>query len=357
MFINTFLHRKVAVFQLVFACYWFIAFFFFYIFYGRVEQSTQSSFAFSASFLFISFLCVDIHSRFVTKPYFRKKQYKQFLLFSTYIFIAAFWLECVLSFLLHIYFWDFNDSLISEQAHHIRNQIGGVNMIVFGGVSIRLVKESFQLQSEQEIRDKLAFETKLKLREVELDLLKSQVNPHFLFNALNCIYGLSLEKSELTPEVILQLSAILDYILYKSEDQVLLSDELRQIENYIAIQEVRFGKSLVIDYNKEVDVDSQISPLVLLTLVENAFKHGRLNKEDKLVVTINVTSGDELCFFIENSIDEDKMTKHADGGIGLVNLKRRLALLYPDKYKLSINSDSNFYSVSLNIALAQKKII
>ena len=337
--------------HIVFGLYWVFAFIFFNMFYGRMEQAPKASLTFTFSFLFLSFVCVDIHNRFITKPNLRYKKYHRIILFSIYLFIAAFWLESVLSFVLNIYFWNFEDGRIMEESSRIRYQIGGVNMVVFGGVAIQFMAETFRLHQQNEVKEKQTVESNLKLKEVELDLLKSQVNPHFLFNSLNCIYGLSLEKSEQTPEVIMQLSEILNYMLYRCDNKVLLSEEVKQIENYTSIQQVRFGSMLNLKYQVQLDQDVVLAPLLLLPLVENAFKHGKTGINHEIKVNIELNENALLCFTVENEVDERRVKDQVNGGIGLVNLRRRLELLYPDAHALHIDQTAQRFCANLNLEL------
>ncbi len=344
------INRRNLIINGVFALYWLFAYYFFKVFYGGWEAPEKVSLSFTLVFLFISFACVDIHHRFVTQPNLSGRKYFRFILFSLFVFVAAFWLESILTFILHFFFWHFDDANKVENTNRVVYQVGGVNMIVFGGVAFRFVVETLNLHRQQEEKDKQVMEARLKLKEVELDLLKSQVNPHFLFNALNCIYGLSLEKSEQTPEVIMQLSEILDYMLYKSSDKVMLSDEIKQIENYAAIQKVRFGDSLQLSYSKDIKQDCSIAPLLLLTLVENAFKHGKPSKEGILKVNIELKAKDTISFCVQN-LCSCAVNSEKAGGIGLTNLKRRLELLYPQRFELETQCHENVFVASLTIKL------
>ncbi len=339
--------RKVAT-NLAFTAYWLIAFIFFHSFYGGRETNSQISYTFTGIFWFISFACVDIHHRFVTRPNLQAKRYFRFAFFSLYIFGIAFCIESMLSFSLHLFFWDYENGNVSSQLGGIHYQIGGVNMIVFGGVAFRFMLESYRLVQQKEEQEKKAVESELRLKEVELEALKNQVNPHFLFNALNCVYGLSLEKSERTPAVILQLSDMLDYMLYKCQRKVLISEELKQIENYIAIQQLRFGSGLKLTVQNDVVNDSEIAPLLLLPLVENAFKHGNPDESGVLKVSITAKNESGLSFSVKNSCNYIGKSD-TSGGIGLANLRRRLELLYPNEYQLDVACNDNIYVVNLQI--------
>ncbi|MCU4155928.1 histidine kinase [Carboxylicivirga sp. A043] len=343
------INKRQLIINGVFALYWLFAYYFFKLFYGGWDAPEKVSLTFTLIFLFISFACVDIHHRFVTKTNLAGRRYFRFIIFSLFVFVTAFWLESILTFILHFFFWSFDNADKIEEANRVRYQVGGVNMIVFGGVAFRFVVETLSLQRQKEEKDKQAFEAHLKVKEVELDLLKSQVNPHFLFNALNCIYGLSLEKSEHTPEVIMQLSEILDYMLYKSNDEVLLSDEIKQIENYTAIQKVRFGESLQLTFTKELERDFSMAPLLLLTLVENAFKHGKPSKDGILKVDIHIKAKESIHFFVCNSCNGNEKSEIATGGIGLTNLKRRLELMYGNRFMLTTERDEATFEAILTI--------
>lgn len=185
----------------------------------------------------------------------------------------------------------------------------------------------------------------------ELAFLKSQINPHFLFNSLNSIYSLAYQRSETTPEAILKLSEIMRYMLYECNDnKVDLSKELQYLHNYIDLQKIRFGNKAFIDFNVLGEVtNQQIVPLLLIAFIENAFKHGVANDvTSPIKLLINVDEC-KLHFYIQNK----KHTHNRDpiGGIGLNNVQRRLNLLYPDKYKLNIRDEAETYTCELSLTL------
>jgi hypothetical protein len=187
----------------------------------------------------------------------------------------------------------------------------------------------------------------------ELNLLKQQINPHFLFNTLNNLYALSRKKSDQAPEVILQLADLMRYVVYKGrENRVLASEEAKYIEDYISLQSIRLRKSLTLDVDIQIeDSTAQIEPLLLVILVENAFKHGieKATTDCYLEVKLKV-SASKLTFFCENSLESDD---HSSGtpGIGLDNLKQRLALQYPERHQLSIEQSADSYRATLKIDL------
>jgi len=189
--------------------------------------------------------------------------------------------------------------------------------------------------------------------QTELDLLKQQLNPHFFFNTLNNLYALSLQKSEKTSESILQLSELMRYTIYKGqEDRVSIAQELKYLEDYIDLQQIRLKKPLRLGFNKQIENERvQLAPLLFIVLVENAFKHGIEPAEEVAFLNLSLTCTDqELRFVCENSIEPEE-TKQKPG-IGLDNLKKRLELLYPKAYTLDISSNNTIFKAVLYLKLA-----
>ncbi|ASU36064.1 sensor histidine kinase [Mucilaginibacter xinganensis] len=185
----------------------------------------------------------------------------------------------------------------------------------------------------------------------ELSFLKSQINPHFLFNSLNSIYSLAYQRSATTPEAILKLSEIMRYMLYECNDnKVDLAKELQYLQNYIDLQKIRFSNKAYIDYKVEgVIGNQQIVPLLLIAFIENAFKHGVANDPLTPIRLLIDVDEEHLHFYIQNKKHHNN--RDASGGIGLNNVKRRLNLLYPNKYNLDIKDETDTYTVELSLVL------
>ncbi|GAB5526835.1 MAG: histidine kinase [Roseivirga sp.] len=190
---------------------------------------------------------------------------------------------------------------------------------------------------------------------IELNSLKSQVNPHFLFNSLNSIYSQALAKSEQTPETVLELSNLLRYMLYEvGEATVDLGKEVEMMENYVELQKLRADASAQITFQVKGDrLDQKIAPLLFFPLIENSFKHGIKGVSDKAYVKMVLTCNEgEIGFEIENNKGEvDDMEGGKYGGIGLENVKRRLSLIYPGKHEFAIEDRDEVYRVTLKIKL------
>lgn len=185
---------------------------------------------------------------------------------------------------------------------------------------------------------------------IELNSLKAQVNPHFLFNSLNSIYSQALAKSDQTAETVLELSNLLRYMLYEvSEDLVPLSKEVEMLENYIELQKLRVEDSAHVSLLINGDIEGiKIAPLLVFPLVENAFKHGLKGDSNNAFVEIVLNVEEHITFDIRNNLGQvDDMEAGKYGGIGLENVKRRLELIYPDKYELKIDSGEKEFHVKL----------
>ncbi|AUP77394.1 sensor histidine kinase [Flavivirga eckloniae] len=195
----------------------------------------------------------------------------------------------------------------------------------------------------------------LKLNEqkriAELTALRHQLNPHFLFNTLNNLYALALKKSDETPEVIEKLSDILDYMLYRCEDTyVPLNKEIELIKNYLSLEKLRYGKRVNITFSDQIDKDVKIAPLLLLTFIENAFKHGVVQELNEAFISIKISLDEnEIIFNILNSKPKLDIEKDTIKGIGLSNVKKQLELLYGNGYSLYINDEKETYDVTLKL--------
>ncbi len=222
-----------------------------------------------------------------------------------------------------------------------------VYTVAFVAAIIKLLKQWF---STQQLNNSLKQE---KLA-AELKFLKAQIHPHFLFNTLNNLYALTLKKSSKAPEVVLKLSDLLDYMLYECNvPKVTVEKELKMLENYIALEKIRYGDDLKINFNVDDKVKGfMVSPMLLLPLVENSFKHGVSGEIHAKWIEIKLTIKNEILeFSVENNRDS-KATKNKNSyteGIGLKNVLRRLELIYKDKHQLKIEDKENRFKVLLSI--------
>lgn len=199
---------------------------------------------------------------------------------------------------------------------------------------------------------------KSTIQESELQFLKSQINPHFLFNNLNNVYSLSIENSPRTSEMILELSTFLRYMLYECKARyVPLKRELEQLQNFINLSEMQIeGRGEVELSIDDISSDYQIAPLILMVFVENAFKHSSSSQVDEISISIQIwmEAHNQFHFRCSNNYLSESNTKELSSGIGLKNVKKRLNLLYPQDHKLDIYQTDSHYEV--NLILSLKKI-
>lgn len=201
-------------------------------------------------------------------------------------------------------------------------------------------------------KEKEAAELQSEKLEAELKFLKSQINPHFLFNALNNIYTLTVLKSDHAPENLLKLSGLLRYMLYDCKaERVPLGKEIEYLRHFIDLHLLKDSRGL----NVEVDLDESrpqmaIAPMLLIPFVENAFKHSKVEDRAKGWIKISLNAADRLIHFqVQNSVPGNAYTKDLSGGIGLNNVQRQLELLYPGRYQLTITPQPEVFSIDLQL--------
>lgn len=184
----------------------------------------------------------------------------------------------------------------------------------------------------------------------ELKTLKAQLNPHFLFNTLNNIYVLSLENSPQTPKSIEKLSSILDHVLYRCNSKfVSLESEINLLENYIDLEKLRYDERLQITFNTSIEKKGEIAPLILLSLVENAFKHGAGEDSGSPKIDISIyNSTNEFKFVISNTVAVQQDISNREA-IGLKNIKKQLELIYANQFSLEVDTSNSIFTVTLII--------
>jgi LytS/YehU family sensor histidine kinase len=192
----------------------------------------------------------------------------------------------------------------------------------------------------------------------ELSFLRSQISPHFIFNVLNSIVYLIRTKSKEAESVTLELSNLIRYMLYESENkQVLVEKEIGYLENYVKLQNVRFGEDVKIDLKLEGNPGSMmIEPMLLIPFVENAFKHGvGFVTDPKIEIVIKAKEGEKFEFSVKNLMSNERSeTKDPNSGIGIKNVSRRIDLLYPEAHKLLMKQENGFFEVYLELDLKNK---
>lgn len=250
----------------------------------------------------------------------------------------------VIGMALHIYtpFVTFKsiDHGVTEQMAYSAMSLFFFGVIVHFYDYLKLKQTTQQLQIEKQ--------------QAELNYLKSQTNPHFLFNTLNNIYSLARDKSDLAPESILRLSKILRFMLYETGGEyIAIEQELKIITDYIDLERLRYDESLRVNFNHDIeDIKQAIPPLLLIPLVENAFKHGVSETRDQPFVDIHLSvSKRQLIFVVKNSAEVSPGEGTGKENIGLSNLRRQLELLYKE-FNLTVQQGQSVFTATLKINLA-----
>jgi len=217
------------------------------------------------------------------------------------------------------------------------------------GVLIRVVRHSIR-------RELLEEQLKAEQKAMAFNLLQSQLSPHFLFNVLNNLYGISIAEHERIPPLLLKLSQLLRYSVYGGKKQwVLLLEELEYIQTYIDFEQIRISDRLVLEMHIETGIrpEIKIAPSVLIVFIENAFKHGKNNLDKEIFISLSLKiSGNRICFKVTNSYVENEMAvPDESSGLGLDNTLKRLSLLYGDDYELKQSVENDFYNVLLNLPI------
>lgn len=245
---------------------------------------------------------------------------------------------------LHLYFeLRVHESTLTGVEYHVGYSIPSILFFV-------ILRHVYDYRKLKEATRQLRIEK----QEAELNYLKSQTNPHFLFNTLNNIYSLARDKSDLAPESILRLSKILRFMLYEAgAAYIAIEQELRIMTDYIALEKLRYDESLRVNFNHDVeDMKQAIPPLLMIPLVENAFKHGVSETRNEPFVDIHLSVNKRLLtFVVKNSTGSVSFDQHVRENIGLSNLRRQLQLLYTD-YDLSVHHHNSLFISTLKINLA-----
>ncbi|MDC1161980.1 histidine kinase [Tenacibaculum sp.] len=251
----------------------------------------------------------------------------------------------IIFFLLNLLFFTFlgvfllSDFFNNFEWRMCYNLLGvGLLTLLFAS-AIKIARDSFTRRQEE--------------KNAELKLLKAQLNPHFLFNTLNNLYGLSVIKSDKLPNLMLKLSDLLRYSLYETKETfVALEKEIQYLENYVSLEKIRLEDRATIEFVKKGDAASKIiAPMLLIVFVENAFKHLGISSQGKSNVIVTVEVEEKKMKFrcnnsIDNQVKEEDLEK-GKSGIGLQNAKKRLELMYSEKYELDIKQNKENYMVEL----------
>ncbi len=329
--------------------FWFLVWLFFVYFFSYGTENWRFILLFSTSTLPITMAVSYVFAYYLIPKYLIPRRNGRFVLYSLYTVICSVFAILLLTFINLVFLSNFDITKMPLVTRNVSFIFTLVYLVVTFVSLVVLVQHSYRTaQLNNELTTKL-LEGKLKLKQKELFYLKQQIHPHFLFNTLNTVYGFALKGSKETPSIILKLSNLLDYILNQIDRPLVpVSEEVKYIESYLGLEEVRFQDTVAIHFDKSIEGEPQIPPMLLMPFVENAFKHGVVVDGILQVVIKLKATQKELHFRIENTIAPSDMPKKGHG-LGVKNSKERLDALFPNGYSLDVEKKDHWYSVALVI--------
>lgn len=329
------------------AVFW-IALFVFGIFrnYGELEQPDfREIFYYDVCHWIFQIIGANWIYSVLIQKFFEAKKY---FLFTVY-FLVGIYLLSVLNRLFIVYlaeplFADYSQESFSDIFTDIKYLLFHYLLPIISG-SFIFISVKFMLRYRDEKQN--ALQLQKEKSELELKALKAQLNPHFLFNTLNNIYALAVTGSGAVPQSISRLSDILDYLLYHGQkERVSIAGEMKIVKDYIALEKLRYDERLNIEMVEKIEFPGLIPPLLYLSFVENAFKHGAEKTSGTVTIRISVKTDEENAVFtIDNPFFVE--SQNARTGIGLENIRRQLELFYRDRYSLEIKQKEQWFNVKL----------
>lgn len=347
MYLSKLSNSKFVLFHLLF---WVGVWFFFLYFFSYNSDNTHYVYWFSSFLLPVTMITTYFVIYYLIPRFLLTKKYKHFALYGIYTLVISTYLILITIFSNFIFLTNLDVENMPPMSRNYVFVLILVYLVVAIVSFVSLLNHNFETLSRNKALENKVLNAQLQIKDQELQYLKKQIHPHFLFNTLNTIYGLALKGSERTPEIILKLSNLLDYILYQiNKPSVTLQEEISHIKEYIELEKIRFQDTLIVSFNSdEVPDELQIAPMLLIPFVENAFKHGNLI-DGFLKVTIEIRiSNNKFTFRIGNTI-KTIAPEPNQNGLGLENIKKRLDLLYPNSHELKLDKRGNWYEAQLSI--------
>lgn len=342
---SVFYRNRVLILHVTFWCAYLSLFVYQITSYRRREYDLDEALA-QALFHVLFNMAIAYFNYFVLLPRFlERKKVTRYLL----EFIVPFVLLMIPRIHLQRYLVDgytYHERYFYSTTYIVQVSTTSVFIVLFVAM-LRFAKDWFELEAKKK-------EVENERLTAELNFLKAQINPHFLFNTLNNLYYLAYSKSENTTEVIAKLSQMMRYMIYESNHaHVLLTREIEYMENYVSLERLRLNNQIPIRFDIEGNVESaKIAPLILITFLENAFKHGVSNNNPKAWVSLSLKVKDKECIYTVQNSKSVPSENGEKSGIGLQNVKRRLELSYPGQYEMNVIDTESEYSVQLKLTLA-----
>lgn len=323
--------------------FWLGILLFYVLFFGRSNSRYLQTLSFVGLLMPVTIATTYILNYYMVPQFLMRGRYSIFLLYTFYLMMTALFLEMMVALLTFIVVAGLNIRDMSAASFDVVFLLTSLLMVVFLGVAIKMLLHWRQSREDYQklMREKI---------ESELKFLKAQLNPHFLFNTLNNLYYLSSQKSDKAPQAILQLSEILDYLLVSGKAIfVPLAEELRQVDNYIALEHLRYQDRVKIAKYISGDLSKvKIAPMILITLIENSFKHGVMPAVETAWMDLSLVVDDQ---WINIVLRNSHKSINSRVGVGLDNLLNQLDLIYKDGYEFKINRSDLEYEVKLKLII------
>ena len=303
----------------------------------------------TVEFCYLLFITADYYAinNFIIPRLLFKKKYVIFCVAIIVLIVSSGWLRALVALQMNQYF--FHPAAAADLTTLFFNSVFNISFWVLLIIIAKMILGFVQTQTQMELLEKERIKN-------ELDYLKAQINPHALFNSLNTVYGYIDKNNQAARDTLLQFSELLRYQLYDcSAEKIALEKEIEYLKNYIAFQRLRKDDQLVVTLDiVNIEAGLMIAPLLLIVLIENAFKFVSNFTDSQNKISISITAENKkLNSIISNTKDTPyNFTGYNSGGIGIGNLKRRLALLYPNKHEFVINSNDIVYETQLEINLS-----
>ncbi len=325
--------------------FWFCAWFFFFFYYKRYSEVNIYTFIASLINLVVAIATAYTFNYYLIPQILLKNKLKKFIAFAFVAIVMFFYIQLLLTLFLVVKLL-FKENRLFPEMIDVVMLFFNIFFVVFIAIAIKFYKR----WNEKDYHEQQVEKEKV---EAELQMLKTQINPHFLFNTLNSIYVLAMKKSDDTANIVMKLSDILDYILYRIDTpKIAISNEIQIIENYIELEKIRFVERVNIEFTTDLKSDEiRIPPMLIIPFIENAFKHGVAKSIEKSWIKIAIEEKEQTLDVLILNSKSQKITMNKTGGIGLTNVKKRLDLLYNESYRLEIFEKDNQYEVFLSVPI------
>ncbi len=334
--------------------YWLIASLFMFFVFSNRHYDIDMRLNLSILLMIISYINTRITNNILIPKFLFIGKRGLFLYLLFFLLILSLWLISIALSLITLYSSIALPNMILPSLEDVIILLTGTYLISLLSSVFYFTKESYQSKEEKLTIEKQKNTLELKFKEVQLQLLKEQIHPHFIFNMMNNLYALVNVDTELSREVIIRLADLLDYMLYEcNTEKVELSNEIKFINNYIELEKIRHDENFNVktDFPKNVS-GVKVAPLILFPFVENAFKHGLKQTSNDFIDMKLTMASLQVQFNIKNNIHHTTSTMtgaQKSKGIGLKNVRERLDLIYQNKYELEISTNNDIFEANLKI--------